>query len=1434
MSVWAGMVESRFSYDGVSRCSPGALRRRVLTALLVITALAGIPPLRAQDRLLPVYPFQRVNSITGQIRSHVVRDQYGFVWIGTLNGLCRYDGYLAKEYRYDPDDPYSLSSNIVKDLVVDRYGRLWVGTHDSGVSLYDRERDRFINFHPRPGDSTWYDQKSTYALSEDRSGSIWMASNFGGVVRIELPPGTTNDADTVLRRIRFTTYSLRTKDNCPSKVLECIDGTTLVASDCGVLILNRATHAISRLNLPGPYGRRLDSLHIQCMIQDNRGNIWMGTSSDGIFRIDGNSRSVSNYRHKQGDVFSLASDLIWDIAQDRNGDLWIGSDKGVDRFSPLTGRCIPYLTTGSMPRWPVAWMRLSVDRDNVLWVGTMDGGVHWLSPKSQLFPLYGLPDGNGTSPMGFRAINRDSNGNFWFLSSSGVLYQIDTGSGKVRKRIDVLQGNQPSFGDCASFIDASDVYWYGTWGLGLFRVDLKTGRIRNYCAGTGLGSDLTVNGIAQGDNDTLWVATQSAMGLMKFSPSSGKFMNVPALQLNDVFSVMRDRNGSLWLSSELYGVTIFDPKTGSAEQFRHNPADPRSLSNDHVRFTYQDSSGRVWVGAGNVINLWDPASRSFVRYNNPDFNKALFADPLGSDRKGRLWIACLGAGLAILDPSTGIFENFDNAEGIGSGFAFQKLEDGRVLLAQWNGVNIFNPDSAQRHRATPPVVITRMSINDEPAVPPRLDSTFVPLQLRFTRNTLEFEFAAIDIDAPYLVEYRYRLEGLEAEWVTPQNRRFVRYPGLSPGNYIFRVRAASLRGEWLPREIALALRIAPPWWQTAWAYTGYALLVLALLWGAYRLRISQIRLKQKAEMEQIHAEHLVEVDRLKSRFFANISHEFRTPLTLILGPIHKWKERLTSGGNTTGLFPEDAEWQKDLSMLERNAQRLLRLINQLLDLSKLEAGAMKLHASRLNIVPLVKGIAYSFESSAGSRRIALDVDAEKEDIEVYCDRDMVEKIISNLVSNAFKFTDEGGAVTVSVLLPPHATTSTQYVKLTVSDTGSGIAPELLDKIFNRFYQVEDFAAGGSDGSQTRAHEGSGIGLALVKELVDLHHGTIEVRSEVGKGTHCTVRLPLGRDHLKDDEVLDTSEGARRSEHISPLTPDPITPAAQHKNHEEETAPSSRQVGTPANDSTEESLTADDKKPIILVVEDNADVRTYIKGLLTSAYRVLEARDGAYGIEQAQETVPDLVISDVMMPKKDGYEVCKTLKLDEKTSHIPVILLTAKAGNENKIEGLETGADDYILKPFEPKELLARVKNLIDTRQRLRERFTIPLKPGDVAVISLDDAFLQKAIAIVEERMGDESFGIDELCAGLNMSRSQTHRKLTALTNQAPGEFIRYLRLHRAMDLLKKGAGPVAEIAYRVGFGDPSYFSRRFHQQFGMAPSEIGDAPPAAPRSQPIG
>jgi CheY-like chemotaxis protein/anti-sigma regulatory factor (Ser/Thr protein kinase) len=553
-------------------------------------------------------------------------------------------------------------------------------------------------------------------------------------------------------------------------------------------------------------------------------------------------------------------------------------------------------------------------------------------------------------------------------------------------------------------------------------------------------------------------------------------------------------------------------------------------------------------------------------------------------------------------------------------------------------------------------------------------------------------------------------------------------------------------------------------------------MVISIIYFTWKTQLKRIRIKHDYEMSKFEAEKLQEVDGMKSRFFANISHEFRTPLTLIFGPAKDVIEKT-----------KEPDTKKNVGIIKRNASRLYGLVNQLLDLSKLEAGKMTLEASEQNIIPLLKGIVLSFTSLAERKKITLKFNTIEENLNVYIDKEKVEKVITNLLSNAFKFTPEGGKIdfTVEKLI--------DEVEIRISDNGVGIPKDRIDKIFDRFYQV--------DGSHTREREGTGIGLALTKELVELHKGMIKVESKEGEGTTFRLLLPLGIEHLKSEEIV---EKEIQEETTKTMEETELIPATEK-----------------SNEKTDIDALLDTEKALLLIVEDNSDVRNYIISHLEEDYGIQEAVDGEDGLNKSVEQIPDLIVSDVMMPKMDGFELCEKLKTDERTSHIPIILLTAKATSQDKIEGYETGADDYIMKPFDAIELKVRIKNLIDQRKKLREHF---LQEGifnldNKNIISVDKKFLEKAVKIINEHLSDSLFGVESFASELAVGRTSLHKKIVALVGEPPGELIKRIRLSKAGILLKSKTGNISEIALEVGFNNPAYFSECFKKQFGVTPSQ---------------
>ncbi|MGI9544736.1 MAG: hybrid sensor histidine kinase/response regulator transcription factor, partial [Cyclobacteriaceae bacterium] len=657
------------------------------------------------------------------------------------------------------------------------------------------------------------------------------------------------------------------------------------------------------------------------------------------------------------------------------------------------------------------------------------------------------------------------------------------------------------------------------------------------------------------------------------------------------------------------------------------------------------------------------------------------------------------------------------------------------------------------------------------------------LELTYRQNDFSLEFAALNFVNPESNLYKYKLEPYEEDWIeTSASNRIARYTNISPGEYTFRVTGSNNDGLWNEAGKSLSIIVLPPWWQTWWAYALYALVFIGvfLYWRSYEIK--RVKLKHRAE-------YLSELDQLKSRFFANISHEFRNPLTLILGPVKKLIDKQTNQHD-----------QNNLAGIQRNAQRLLRLVNQLLDLSKLEAGKLKLEAVKSDIVSFVRNQANAFSSLADSKNISFTIDLPEEKVGVYFDRDKLEKIINNLLSNAFKFTPEEGSVKVK--MQPITKGTKEWMQIKVADSGKGIPPKEIKKIFDRFYQV--------DASLTREQEGTGIGLALTKELVELHHGEIKVKSVRGQVTTFTLLLPLGKDHLNEEDIIQEL----------PL-PEEAIESVEARMHPSEL------VAHTSDTLLEKDSEQVVEKPLVLIVEDHQEMRKFIRTSIGDQYQVQEAEHGVVGLEMSQELLPDLIISDVMMPEMDGYALCEKIKTDELTSHIPVVLLTAKADRRSKLTGLQTGADDYLSKPFDEEELQLIVRNRIAERRKMRERFSrdITLEPRHISITSLDEQFLAKVLDIIEEHMADENFSIEALSQQAGYSHMHFYRKIKALSGQTPSQFLRTIRLKRAAAMLQKKSDQVTQIAYNVGFNSLSYFNKCFKDQFGMTPGQYAAAAP---------
>ncbi|RMG42272.1 MAG: response regulator, partial [Methanobacteriota archaeon] len=742
------------------------------------------------------------------------------------------------------------------------------------------------------------------------------------------------------------------------------------------------------------------------------------------------------------------------------------------------------------------------------------------------------------------------------------------------------------------------------------------------------------------------------------------------------------------------------------------------------------------------LNRFDRIEETFTHFTRKEGMPDNVVYGILSDRKHNLWLST-NKGLSRFNTSLKTFRNFDVTDGLQSNefntLASFKSESGEMFFGGIKGITYFYPEEVVDNPHIPEVKITGLRIFNEEVTPdnrPDLLSTVISqtteLNLTFRENIITFEFASLDFSAPERNRYAYKLDGFNEEWIYAGASRSATFTNLPPGEYVFRVKGSNNDGVWNEVGAALKLHVNPPPWRTWWAYLLYGTLLLGILYGIRRYEVNRLRLKSRLKMEQVDKEKLTELDQMKTQFFANISHEFRTPLTLILGQV----DRVLSDST-------DSHERKRLEVALRNARRLLKLINQLLDLSRLEAGSMPLKGQHQNIIPFLKNVFFSFESLAEEKQIRLVFQTSHEHINVFFEPDKMEKVFNNLFSNAVKFTEAGGKISIEVLIrnTQHEIRENRLVRgsdpisveILVRDTGCGIPAEQLPHVFDRFFQVED--------SSRREQDGSGIGLALVKELIELHGGSVSVSSVEGESTTFSVRLPVVS-AANAENVNGPTHPSIAQNALSHVAPDEM----DKKEIECE---------------TDQPVASLKSAFMILIVEDHPDIRVYIREQLASHYQLLEAVNGKEGYRLACENIPDLIITDIMMPEMDGYQMSSLIKKDTRTCHIPIIMLTAKAGIEDKIEGLETGADDYLLKPFSAKELRVRVHNLINTRQKLRERFreVTVVKPAEVTAIPIEQAFLEKVIAVTEENLGDENFNVPELAKLVGMSVSQLNRKL---------------------------------------------------------------------------
>ncbi len=1329
----------------------------------------------------------------------ITQDQKGFMWFGTKDGLNRYDGQSFKVFQHDPNDSTTISGNYIHILHTDNRGWIWVGTLENGLNYYQPEKDRFFdlsNINQSPENPI---QNQIESLSEDKNGNIWVGTRTDGLYRIERDPDTGTP-------LSIKNYKKQNGlvHNYIYEVYADEKGDIWIGSDKNISKYLPETDSFLNYEIDFDGLNETDYLFyyaIDAIRPGPENKLWVGTS-EGLVLFDTSTGKTEKFSYREY-AGKDGYNRIRQMAEDSNGNLWLATPTELTIFNPVTFEYHSYKSDPSNST-SVSFNSITAlyqSRNGLIWVGTAGMGIDIYDPKSNRFPTFsGIDLDPSLASFSIREILVDQNEHIWLVTDSP--YRWNRNEQTLEDMNDFFVSDdlpKPYNVEVWELIEARDGSLWAATTHGLVKSVPVENRAKTFKYSQNNAEGLPqreVYGVFEDSSGEIWAITENYLSNLT-DHKSGVFKNYrynPHESIREQIRpvIVEEKSGNFWIGTSS-GLLYFDRVTESFQKFVHQATDPSSLSHNLVKSILPDPikpEQYLWIGTSGGLNKLDIHSKEFAHYTTADGlpNEVIYA--ILPDDSGHLWVST-NRGLSKFNPNEMNFRNYDIHDGLQSNEfntgAYFRSATGELFLGGISGLNYFYPERVTDNPNPPEIALTEFRIDDREITyqnSPNILDAPLPfaqnIQVTHSDDVLTFRFAALDYSAPGKNQYAYKLEGLSDNWVELGNYTSAIFTNIPHGDYTLRIKASNNDGVWNEAGIGIGLIVTPPWWQTWWAYFIYLILFVM---GAFSLRkyeLNRYNLQNQLELERVQIESLRKLDHLKSQFFANISHEFRTPLTLILGQI----ENVLSSGI-------DHKDKRKLEMATRNANRLLTLINQLLDLSKLEAGKMEMNKEQHNIVSFLKSLLYSFETLAESKEINLVFNSESDWIPVIFDSEKLERVFLNLITNAFKFTDPGGEIGIEV-----KKISGNNVEIRVKDSGIGIPPDRISNIFDRFYQV--------DSSSTRAHEGTGIGLALVNEFVKLHNGQIVVQSHFAdndenqqSGTEFIIHLPIG--HADSEQVHDN-----KPYRISTYDPnlDLSTSLSQHVDLN--------------------LLPSNLDKEILLIVEDNAEVREFIREQLEDDYRILEAENGVQGIKLSQEQIPDVIISDLMMPEMDGYEFCNHIRNDEKTSHIPVIMLTAKAGLENKLKGLETGIDAYLTKPFKVKELQVRVRKLIQQRKQLRDQFSESglIHTSNVTDDSLEKAFLEKSIKIVKNNFNNDKFKVQHLAGQLNMSPSQLNRKFQALLDQSAVQFIIAVRLQHAAELLKRKNKTIAEISYEVGYNDQAYFTRVFKKQFGMSPSEF--------------
>lgn len=1297
------------------------------------------------------------------------QDKRGNMWFATYDGVNKYDGYAFTVYQHNDEDPNSIANDISRIVKIDSQGRVWIGTRD-GLSLYDEEKDKFNNF--------FYEKKGKRLQVngiEEISPEQLLISTAEGLIMFDIKESKFVDDS-------FSTVMHKTIASTLYRNGDLIYIGTPLDGLYSYSITQKKFEKVIPI---------LGTKQIQAILQQSPTRIWVATEGAGLFLINPKTQEIKNYLHSNANPKSISSNYIRSLALDSQNRLWIGTFNDLNIYHEGNDSFVSYssnpVVNGSLSQRSVR--SIFMDSQGGMWLGTYFGGLNYYHPIRNRFKnIRNIPYKNSLSDNVVSCIVEDKNNNLWIGTNDGglnlynpVMQKFTHYALQEKEREKGIGSNNVK----AVYVDEEkSLVYIGTHAGGLSVLHRNSGQMVSYNQRNSQLVNENVYAILPDGEGHLWLGTLSA--LVRFDPEKRSFTTIEKekdgtpVMSRQITTLFRDSHKRLWVGGE-EGVSVFRQEGEEIESVSIFP-----VSNVTKMFTnciYESSNGIIWIGTREGFYGLNEKEKQIKRYTTDNGLPNNVVYGILEDSFGRLWLST-NRGISCFNPETGKFRNFTESDGLQSNqfntSSYCRTSSGQMYFGGINGITTFRPELLLDNPHTPPVVITKLELfnkvvrpDDETGILSKNINDTESITLKSWQTAFSIEFVVSNYISGQHNTFAYKLDGYDKEWYYLTDKRTVSYSNLPQGTYHFMVKAANSDGKWNPTPTILEIIVLPVWYKTWWAVILFLATFIGFITFVFRFFWMRKSMEAELEMERRDKEHQEEINQMKMRFFINISHELRTPLTLILAPLQEIISKIS-----------DRWTRNQLEYIQRNANRLLHLVNQLMDYRRAELGVFELKVKKGNAHQLIQDNFLFYDKLARHKKITYTLHSELEDKEAVFDPNYLELIVNNLLSNAFKYTESGQSITVTLK------EENGWLLLQVSDTGAGIPINKQGKIFERFYQIES------------EHVGSGIGLSLVQRLVDLHHGRIELDSEEGKGSTFSVFLPQELSMYASSEIAANDDNSKEEQVYSTNSKDMYFIDTEKMENEDVES-------------------GDKKRGTILIVEDNNEIRHYLCNGLADLFNTLKADNGEEALELLKENEVDIIVTDVMMPVMDGIKLCKNVKQNIRTCHIPVIILSAKTDIKDQMEGLQMGADDYIPKPFSLAILTTKIQNMMRTRRRMLERYakSLEVEPEKITFNAMDEALLKRAMAIVEKNMDNIEFSTDEFAREMNMSRSNLHLKLKAITGESTIDFIRKIRFNEAAKLLKDGRYTVAEVSTMVGFNTPSYFATSFKKYFGCLPTE---------------